>query len=470
MRETSRAVDKKLQVNNHLKDFKEWQDPIKDFVLPSFWQNMNRPLLYGVAMGAVTGYLVGGTKFGKMIGTVVGAGAIIGAKTYKAAYETTTGEKWIPDEKRKEREINDYMDKLKFIKNRRLFEAYSQKALEEDGVDVKEIIASNKAQGNKRKKEKKQIQEVKNEAIRSGKIKTKEFEKVGVEINKEDKLPAFIRGIVTGETTDRLVENTKKLYNLSKDGNGEFTKIMKEYKDILVDSKKKKKRSIMRSVNSDINSKMNNKVVFDLPDNALKAIEYYNESEKTMQGFDPGEQLSNIISALPKKDRQYFRHFMEAPEKEREKILSIAPKYMKRALQSAYGMKVDEKDDLASYFSEHYLPGEDWDGWQEGFNLDAMKVKIVQNSGLELGSFDIWEDDKIEADMYGPMAIPNIKYKTKNTEVVKRKMSKILGDAGYKDLNFSFKFGTAQSGINLDLYEDRKEKYENKLKERLGVF
>ena len=189
-----------------------------------------------------------------------------------------------------------------------------------------------------------------------------------------------------------------------------------------------------------------------------------------MYGYDPGEQLTNIMAAMPKKDKEYFKHFLEAPEHERKKILEIAPKYMRRALQNSYGMKVDDKENLADYFSKHYLPGEDWDGWQENFNLDAMKVKMVQKQGLDFGQFNIWEDDKKEADMYGEVAIPNMNYKTKNVEVVKRKLKKILGTSGYENIDLNFKFGKSTSTINLDLYEDRKEKYEKKLKERLGIY
>lgn len=440
------------------KDFKEWQDPIRDFVKPSFWKNMNRGTLFGIAAGATMGYFTGDTKFAKLVGSVAGASFVAAAKMYKTGYEATTGDKWIPKEKRREREINDYMDKLKFIKNRRLFEVYADKALKEDDIDVRKVIGSNKAQGNARKRRKKDLQEVKNEAIRTGKVNKKAFEDLGVKIDKTD----------YSDTKERLVKNTKKLYNLDKTGS--FSEILTEYKDIVKDAKVKRDRTIMKSVNSDINRQIDNRAAFDLSPNALKAIEYYNSSEKTMYGYDAGEELTNIISALPGKDRKYFRHFIEAPEREREKILSIAPKYMKRALQASYGMKVDNKEDLSSYFNEHYLPGEDWDGWQEGFNLDAMKTKIVQNEGLELGSFDIWEDDKTEADLYGAMAVPNIEYKTNNINSVKTKMRKLLGDAGYKNIDVSFQFGTGKNSINMDLYEDRKERYENKLKERLGIF
>lgn len=452
------------------KDFKEWQDPVKDFLNPFVWTNMNRT--GGVLVGAAVGYMFGsaGSKYGKLLGGIAGGAIVGGAKIYKKGYEATTGEKWIPEEKRKERDLNDYMDKLKFVKNRKLFEVYSQKALNEDGIDVKQLLVSSKAQGKERKKRARELEEIKKNYKRTGDLDTGDFEDVGVKFKLVDKLPGVLRSLITGEGRDNLVESGEKLYNLSiYDFKEKLSDYAGNFIDAVSSAGKRKEKALMKTVNEEINLNKNDRKTFNLSENAMKAIQYYNESEKTMYGYDPGEELTNIISALPKKDRQYFRHFLEAPEQEREKILSIAPKYMRRALQNAYGMEVDAKESLPEYFSEHYLPGDDWDGWQENYDLNAMKVKMIQTQGLELGSFDMWQDDKQKADMYGPTAIPNMEYKTRDIQSVKAKMQEILGSSGYSDLDFSFSFGQTESTIDLQMYEDKKDRYEAKLKERLGV-
>lgn len=440
------------------KPFKKWTDPVGDFLLPSIWKNVNKNVVWGVASGAVTGYMFGGfkSKYGKLIGTLTGAATIGVGKLYKTGYEATTGEKWIPKEKRKSRELNDYLDKIEFIKNRRLFEIYSEKALNEDEIDVKDILSSNKLIGKSKASKKRRIQNVKKDAKLSGKFDYKEFEKAGVKIDAKDKLPNFLRVLFDKKSRDELKE-------------GIDTDNISKIIDVFKNSKKNKEKSILSTTNNQINEILNNRKSFALSENAIKAIEYYNASESTMYGYDPGEPITNIMSAMPKEDREYFKSFLEAPKHERKKIMQIAPKYMKRALQNAYGMKVDDKEDLNEYFSEHYLPGADWDGWQENFNLNAMKVKLVQSQNLELASFNLWEDDKKEADLYGKVAIPNMDYKTKNPEVIKRKLTKILGQSGYEDIDIDIMFSKNKNTINMDLYEDRKEKYENKLKERLGI-
>jgi hypothetical protein len=82
---------------------------------------------------------------------------------------------------------------------------------------------------------------------------------------------------------------------------------------------------------------------------------------------------------------------------------------------------------------------------------------MVQTQGEgSLQANDLWQDDKMKADMYGPMPLPNMAYKTKNIQEVKNRLEKVLGQAGYQNLNFSFKFGGRTPGINLDVYQNTK--------------
>ena len=493
------------------KEFKDWKHPIKDFLMPAVWTNMNRSAVLGIGIGAVIGTMAGRTSYGRFMLGTAGALTVAGAKLYKAGYEAATGERWIPEEKRKQRELDDYIDKLKFVKNRRLYE--------EDGFDVKEFLETNKRLGGIKKAKARKIQKVKNEYTKSGDFNVKEFEDAGVKFSFVDKLAVPLRSIITGdgrekikEAYDRImdfgVDEQKQAENAYKKKTGpiwkkfdayikeaigrgptppkkseihwerkkprgsikkQWNKIVDTVNDAIGTSKKKKQAALEHTVNNSINELTDSRVAFNMPENAMKAIEFYNASESTMYGYDPGEPLTNIMSAMPKRDKQYFREFLKAPKGDREEILSMAPKYMRRALQSAYGMQVDEKEDLNEYFNEHYLPGEEWEGWQENFDLEAMKTKIIQTQGGNLAEHNKWEDDKIKADLYGKMELPNMNYKTKDLQTVRNKLESILGQAGYSDLDFSFQFGKIKSSIDLKMYDDRKAEYETKLKERLGL-
>ena len=50
----------------------------------------------------------------------------------------------------KERELEEYVDRLKYIKNKRLYEEYRRRAWLEDGVDVEAVLATDLNDGDKR--------------------------------------------------------------------------------------------------------------------------------------------------------------------------------------------------------------------------------------------------------------------------------------------------------------------------------
>jgi len=39
------------------------------------------------------------------------------------------------------------------------------------------------------------------------------------------------------------------------------------------------------------------------------------------------------------------------------------------------------------------LPGPDWVGWHPAVDLDDIKLKVVENAGLDMHDFDLWESD-----------------------------------------------------------------------------
>lgn len=491
------------------KEFKEWQEPIKDFILPSIWSNMNRT--GGVLFGAGVGYLLGKSKFGKLAGSTIGATFMLGAKGYKKGYEKVKDEKWIPKQRREERELEEYIDKLKFVKNRRLYEIYADKSFLEDKFDVREFIKNEDENAKFRKTKINSLKKVKRKDKLNDTFSIKEYEKLGVKFETSDKLPPLLRElfITSKEKVSTFMSKLPFPFNSLENREGEYENLLdvskpfneetrdkissgvtkeKELKELKnsvknmfesYDSFKKpfsklskmndnREYNLKKTVNKEIEDTQSKKA-FKLNDNAMKAIHYYNESEKTMYGYDEGEPLNNFALALPKKDRMYFRKFLDAPKEEREKIIDIAPRYMKRALQSAYKMKVDKKESLEEYFKSHALPNVSWDGYRENYDLDSMKVKMIQTQNLELGDFNAWENDKKKADMYGKSRIPNINYKS-NLSKSTNALRNLLGESGIENINISYSFSKGTSGINLNISEDLENKYNSKLKERLKEY
>lgn len=338
------------------KDWQEWDDPVDDFLIP-FIQNsaMHNPAV-AIGLGAFIGAAFGSLKptdvdgeglkvqgrFGKVVGATLGASVMGAAVLNRMIHEAATGERWIPQRREDERNVEEYFDVLKYIKNNALYNQYASIAMREENFDVKEYLQENEKEGDFRQSKKKDLEEIK-----------------------------------------------RRLY-MAKDV--DVPDILKELNDMFQIQADNRKQA-MSLINAELEKIGNDREMQMLGPNSAKAIMYKQNAEKTMYGYDPGDPVANILAALPKKDRDYLMPFIESPESEHERILQTVPDYMKRVLQSAWGQKPDEKKDLFEYFKDKPLPGAGWAGWREGVQMDDMKVKFVDNAGLDPSEFDIWDSD-----------------------------------------------------------------------------
>ena len=381
------------------KDFQNWQNPIDDFLMPTFHVNVERDWVPALFFGGLVGSMFGSNKVGRFVGGTIGVSTVATAKLLINVKEAMTGEKWVPKERHKERELEEYVDRLKYIKNKRLYEEYRRRAWLEDGVDVEAVLATDLNDGEK-------------------------------------------RGI-----TEQFLMDMKK--NLK----------LRTKKD------KETEREIKR-VNKELNQLQSYRKVGSLSENTTKAIYYYQQSEKTMYGYDQGEPLQNILAALPKKDRQYINYFLEAPEEERQKILDIVPSYVKRVLQMSWGMEHDPKESLKDYFATHYLPEEEWAGWEEDVDLDSVRVKLIKKANLDFSEFDVWDADIERANAYGEIPLPKIN-RQENPAIVKQRLKQLLGRQGLREIDIQTSYATRQSRVQLALKEDARRRVRGQMEKQL---
>lgn len=434
------------------KSWQTWTHPIRDYLIPSIQRDIARPggLLVGTAAGAMVGSMFGKTKFGSIIGGVAGGATVAIGKLFTKVYEIKNDKKWIPKRRRDERELNEYIDNLKYVKYIRYYNYYKQKALKEDGFDVDNYLRGKQSQASKRKKQISSIENVK--------VGLKEDYKKKKEKRDGLKKPKPLR-ISIGNIDNPADKNAAKLFNkASKFINDKFYDLRYSHrKNITAEAKQK-----VTNANAEINTLKNHREIETLPLNATKAIQYYDMAKKTMRGYQPGDPITNILSALPKKERDRMKYFMKAPKQEREGILNIVPDYVKRPLQSIYGMKPDEQEPLEEYFTKHQLPGADWEGWNENVNLDNVKVKIVNREGYDESEFNIWQQDKDNAIAQGPIALPSVNFRSKAADI-KRNLSDVLGNLGVSNLNISYMYDTDNVNIDMDLNYDRSDDIEEEI-------
>ena len=394
------------------KDFQSWNHPIRDILIPNVQKNIGEDGfggLLGVMTGAFVGSLFGNNKYGKLVGAAVGGGAtLIGKGVYAAG--TTKEREWRPKRRRQQEALNEYVDTLKYVKNMRLYEQYKVKAMKENNFDVDAFMGSKKSQGIKNKLRQRELTNYKKQ--------------VKLDFKHRDR------------------------YNF-KYGSPKYVE------------KGMNRKQTVSAINKELSELQGQRKATRLPLNAIKAIDYKQQAEKTMYGYDPGESLVNIMSALPKKDRQYFKHFVDAPEEEKQKILRIAPSYLRRALQTSWGMPVDRKPSLQEYFQYHALPDSDWAGWNENVDMDSVKVKMIHQNKLDPGEFDVWDKDMAMADQVN-VPIPNLNASNNPLEV-HSKLTRILGKAGYEDIQINFRNSIRGNNTRMDIKRDARPDVENQI-------
>ena len=136
---------------------------------------------------------------------------------------------------------------------------------------------------------------------------------------------------------------------------------------------------------------------------AAAAASFTSAAKRTMYGADIyGGSVENLSLAIPKRKREHFKAMINAPEDEREKILSTSGRLERRIYQAAWGMKVEEKPDLAEYFSRHELPDQSWEGWHPNTNLEHVKIKMGQHMGLEMSQMGYYPQQVKEANLTNP--------------------------------------------------------------------
>lgn len=138
-----------------------------------------------------------------------------------------------------------------------------------------------------------------------------------------------------------------------------------------------------------------------LPDNMLQALQYKEERDSTLYGVDPYDDRMKVMQAFPYKDKRFFNDFVNANEEEREKLLKLLPDNEKRVYKALWGMGLEEQKPLEYYMEKYNIPDWSWEGWRPEYNLDDIKVKAVQEAGLDLSDFNFWEDD-VAASQYVP--------------------------------------------------------------------
>lgn len=370
----------------------------------------NRGAFIGGALGAITGFrqssIETGARIGQMVaqaghiltggnsyfdaalnGSAVGyeiatrleknktKGALIGAAA-STLYRTVFGDKgtWKPDYVKKKWEMEEYFDRLTYLKYEALYHEAARKAKEEEDVDVEELVKERDDQYELSKKIRSYITSIQKE------LKAKTYDK---ETDQSKALKKTLQGILNkvDTTNDEIFEG------------GEWTRAVLLYRK------------------------------------AAKA---------TVYAMNSNTSWGQMVAALPKNDREYFMEFVkERDQSEREKILDHVSPSLNKALRLAWKMDVPKQESNEEYFEKHNLPTPYWTGWNPNTDMDDIQIKTVQNEGMNLSDFGYYESQLETEEAKKAPPINTWNKKNASAEDVKTNLKRILNGKGLKNVDIS---------------------------------
>lgn len=311
-----------------------------------------------------------GGKEGALIGAAIGLG-LSSLKNPEFSLNKLT-EKYVPKDTKKKWEIEEYYDRLDYLKYTNLYEKAARIAKRKEGVNVTKIV--NKFE---------RLREKNVDEIRKLKEKKLKIQKYVLNESLRDQLVFDI-----DQRTARL-QTPEQYFKM-----GEYTK---------------------------------------------SALAYKKAADTTIYGLNEYAFMADVLRAIPKYDRDYFMEFAkEKDPKERKKILKYISPYKQKALKVLWKEDVKEKDQESnrSFFSTHQLPTLSWSGWNPSSNLDNIKIKTIENEGMLLSDFGMYDSQKDEPAYMASPEIGNMRQPT-SPLAIQRDLMGLLNGIGFQNVEVS---------------------------------
>lgn len=276
--------------------------------------------------------------FKKERGIGVAVGAAVGA-----AYRMLFGEKgeWIPERTKKKWEMEDYFDRLTYLKYMGLYHEAARRAKNEEGVDVEDLSDRLEEKESKIQQAVKRLKKLK-DALRSSNDHV-------MNDDKKDLMKALNKKINALGDDTTIIEG------------GKWTHTALIYKQAA--------ESTMYGIGQ-------------------------NSSWAQIITALPTSDKEYFMEFVKERD----------PDK-RQEILRFASPALQKALSLAWGTDAPKTESNQEYFKKHKLPTSKWKGWTPDVDLKDVEIKTIENEGMLLSDFGFYESQLRDPEVANAPAI-----------------------------------------------------------------
>lgn len=276
--------------------------------------------------------------FKKERGIGVAVGAAVGA-----AYRMLFGEKgdWIPERTKKKWEMEDYFDRLTYLKYMGLYHEAARRAKDEEGVDVEDLSDRLEEKESKIQQAVKRLKKLK-DALRSSNDHV-------MNDDKKDLMKALNKKINALGDDTTIIEG------------GKWTHTALIYKQAA--------ESTMYGIGQ-------------------------NSSWAQIITALPTSDKEYFMEFVKERD----------PDK-RQEILRFASPALQKALSLAWGTDAPKTESNQEYFKKHKLPTSKWKGWTPDVDLKDVEIKTIENEGMLLSDFGFYESQLRDPEVANAPAI-----------------------------------------------------------------
>ena len=403
-----RTAAEEYEKQLYSKQFRAWTKPVTSWAVPMFETAANMNPVWSSIRGAGIATMFSRDPQKQALYAQVGGsiyGAISGTRAISDFAQRTfgDGERWMPKRREEQREFDEYFDKIQYVKYKGLYEQAKELALKEEGVDIDAYLGAVEEQG-----------------------KSTDNYKTYLEGRKKD---LNIAAKSTGSETVRDYSNAQ----------------LKEINEKLKEIDTRRPSGQVGSYTA-------------------LAFRYKEEYESTLYGAQDTYDYMKIYRALPKHDKEFFTAFQKATPEERQKILKMVPKNQRNIYRQQWGLDAKEEDSVSveEFFSDYKIPEADWEGWRPDVSLENIKIKVMQNEGMELTEANYWDEHEDRADMdpSQPIAIQKLPSMPMSQAINQGRLKKALEGAGLRDVRVGMRTSASDVGYfntQMNIVNEREE-------------